>query len=534
MTKRAIIAALAAGLALSAAAGQAADPATDGAPATRGLFFDLGLAGYYEGLALGGVGATEESLAFGFNTEPFSLSALGVMRNDGKYDAELAGVPGGKFFGNYILMLEGGAIVRRDGLSFRAGRFRHYDELESPYSLFVNSLGHSANIMELRFENDDFLYQSRWVELTARSAFQSGESDPSLRSWHETLQDGSGVDLTAGYTGFPDRGANIKTYALKFGALRVGYQDAAVYSGPPGSGRSFDFEYFLNPIPQYFIQYVKGTGGRPWTTGDDHNNFFGLFLDWRNDEGAYLYAQGLLDDFNVAFLFPDTFAYPYKAGLAAGGRAPTRLGTLGLHAALSPMYSFAPITMLDGSTADERTGNQWQSSYGYTYYPETRYWSETSGDAKAIAIEDNMVGFMHGENTVAMMAEWSDRLAGMELLANLELRLAGSSSPANPWHDGVGHPAGTRLLDEAYVESRVLGKLSASKSYGPLSLRGALNLGYVWNERRLRAPVGVGTQYSAVDRNVWIWSPVPGLNRLLVSVSLGLVYRLEPLAGGRP
>ncbi len=529
MIKRATIAALAASLALSAAYGQGADQAPATAPATRELFFELGLAGIYNG-----VGATEESLAFRFDAEPFSLSALGVMRNDGKYDAELAGVPGGKFFGNYILMVEGGATMRRDGLSFRAGRFRHYDELESPYSLFVNSLGHSANIMELRFENANFLYQSRWVELNARSAFQSGEADPRLRSWHIEMLDGAGNALpaSASYAGFPDRGANIKTYALKIGNLRVGYQDAAVYSGPPGSGRSFDFEYFLNPIPQYFIQYVKGTGGRPWTTGDDENNFLGLFVDWRNHEGAYLYAQGLLDDFSIAFLFPQTFDYPYKAGLAAGGRVPTRLGVVGLHAALSPMYSFSPITMTDGS--GDHTGKQWQSSYGYTYYPETRYWLETSGEAKSIAIEDNMVGFMHGENTVALMAEWSDRLAGMQLLANLELRLAGSSSPANPWHDGVGHPAGTRLLDEEYIESRILGKLSASKSYGPLSLRGSVNLGYVWNERRLRAPVGVDPQFSAVDRNVWIWSPVPGLNRLLVSVSLGLVYRLEPLGGGRP
>jgi hypothetical protein len=302
----------------------------------------------------------------------------------------------------------------------------------------------------------------------------------------------------------------------------VGYQDAAVYSGLPGSGRSFDFEYFLNPIPQYFIQYVKATGGRPWTTGDDHNNFLGLFMDWRNDEGAYLYTQSLLDDFSIAAIFPQTFDYPYKAGLAAGGRVPTRLGAVGLHAALSPMYSFAPIT----STA---TDWQWQSAYGFTYYPETRYWRD-DGNARAISIEDNMVGFMHGENTVALMAEWSDRLVGMELLANLEWRLAGSSSPANPWHDGQDHPAGTRLLDEAVIESRVLGKLSVSKRYGPLNLNLGLNLGYVWNERSLRAPIGTGPSWSAVDRNVWIWSPVPGAHRLVISASLGLVYRLNPLA----
>jgi hypothetical protein len=491
---------------------------------TQALYFELGLSGFYNGVA-----ATEESLAFHFDTRSFSLSALGVMRNDGKYDAELAGTPSGKFFGNYILMQEGGAQLRYDGITFKAGRFRHYDEVDSPYSLFVNSLGHSANMMELRFENSNFLYQSRWVELNARSSFQSGGTEPALQSWHTIMKNGDNTANGASYSGFPDRGANIKTYALKFGNMRVGYQDAAVYSGLPGSGRNFDFEYFLNPIPQYFIQYVKGTGGRPWTTGEDDNNMFGLFWDWRNDEGAYFYAQGLLDDFSVAFIFPQTFDYPYKAGLAGGGRMSTRLGSVGLHAALSPMYSFAPITMLDGS--GDYAGNQWRSSYGYTYYPETRYWLETTGEAKSISIEDNMVGFLHGENTVVMMAEWSDSLAGMELLANLEWRLAGSSSPANPWHDGVGHPAGTRLLDEDHIETRVLAKMNATKSYGPLRLYSSLNLGYVWNERKLRAPVGVAPQFSAVDRNVWIWEPVAKANRLLFALSMGFVYRLEPLKG---
>lgn len=64
MIKRAIIAALSAALALSAAYGQGADQAPATAPATRELFFELGLAGIYNG-----VGATEESLAFRFDTE---------------------------------------------------------------------------------------------------------------------------------------------------------------------------------------------------------------------------------------------------------------------------------------------------------------------------------------------------------------------------------------------------------------------------------------------------------------------------------
>ncbi|HAE23369.1 MAG TPA: hypothetical protein DCG47_13775 [Spirochaetaceae bacterium] len=481
------------------------------------LYFELGLTGRFEGQA-----STEESLAFLFEDELFTLSARGVMNNDGKYDAELASIPGGKFFGNYILMQEGGATVRYKDLRFKAGRFRHYDELPTPYSLFINAQGNSANIMELRYENEAFLYQSRWIELNYRSAFQSGEADPLLRSWHVDLDGGT----DNGYSGFPDRGANVKTYALKFGGMRIGYQDAAVYTGLPGSGRNFDFEYFLNPIPQYFIQYVKATAGRPWTTGDDENNFLGLFWDWNADNGAYYYVQTLLDDFNIKFLFPDTFGFPYKAGWALGGRWDTPYGRFGFHHAGSPMYSFEPITT-------SSTATQWQSAYGYTYYPETRYWLEESGEAKAISIEDNMIGYVYGENTLAFMGEWSHTLFGMDWNANLEYRLAGSSSPANPWHDGRYHPEGTRLLDEDVIESRLLSTLGVVKAFGPLRISWGLKLGYVFNERSLRAPLSPEPGWSAVDRNVWLWEPVSGAHRMLFALSVGIAYRLEPLKGLR-
>jgi len=441
-----------------------------------------------------------ERLALEFDASQFRLSATGLLSNDGKYEAELfSGAPGGKMLGNYILMEQGGVEIDLDGLSFRFGRFRHYDEIDSPYALFVNSTGLPANIMEIRWDDGFFTYQSRWVELNYRSSMNTP-------AWKEA----------DGFSGFPDRGANIKTYALSYGALRFGLQDAAVYTG-----RNFDFEYFASPIPQYFIQYVKSTGGRPWTTGWDENNMIGFFIEKTPDQGFSWYGQFFFEDGNLHWLsdsFPDL---PWKAAWAVGASLPAPWGgRLAAHVAGATMYAFGPIT----STSLD---SQVEGSYGYSYYPDTRF--DKEGELVPIRLEDAMVGYKHGENNAALDLAWSGRAAGFDAAAGLELRVAGSASPANPWHeDWDNNVVTSHYLDESVLETRIFGTATLGRRYGPLSLDASMGLGFVWNERALAPVPGEGTLPSSpLDNFVWIWKPAPGADRFLFTARMMATYRFE-------
>lgn len=461
----------------------------------NGLTFDLGMEGHFEDRAY-----TVERLALSYGQGDFYLSARGLLSNDGKYEAELfTGAPGGKFLGNYVFMEEGGIAYDLGDLAFRFGRFRHYDEIDSPYSLFVNANGLAAPLMELRYDDGFFTYQSRWVELNYLSSMRTP-------AWEF-------------YGGFPDRGANIKTYAIRAGDLRFGFQDAAVYTG-----RNFDFEYFASPIPQYFIQYVKGTGGRPWTTGLDENNMIGAFVEKRLDSGIAWYGQLFFEDGNLHWLSESLPDLPWKAAWAAGARLPTAFGEFSVDAAGATMYAFEPITST--STADQVVG-----SYGYSYYPDTRF--DLGGDLVPIAIEDMMVGYQYGENNAVIRLGWQGRPSGFDSGAFLEYRLSGSSSPANPWHEEYDNNLVTsHFLDEPVLETRLQFKGTLARDYGPFAIRAGLGLGFVWNERTLK-PVDLARTgetegslpSSDLDNYVWIWKPVDGSNRLLFSVCIGVAYR---------
>ena len=77
----------------------------------------------------------------------FSAVAELEASNDGKYGAALADIPGQNLYGFYLLMREGGLRYAAGPLSVELGRFRTYDEVETPYSLFINSSGLSSTTM---------------------------------------------------------------------------------------------------------------------------------------------------------------------------------------------------------------------------------------------------------------------------------------------------------------------------------------------------------------------------------------------------
>jgi hypothetical protein len=377
----------------------------------------------------------------------FDLVADLSMYDNKKYGATPANFPGGRLGNLYFLMDNGGVRTHFGPLSFSAGRFQQYDVIDSPYSLFVNSNGNSALGMRLDYEDDFFFYETRWIELNDRSDVTS----PSF------FQDD-----------FPDRGANLKIFGFKLApGMRFGFQDAATYTG-----RSFDTDYFFNPIPGYFIQYVKTVSGSPWATGGYENEIVGMFWDWKRDDGLSLNAQLLIDDFSV-FGLGGTPNNPWKLAWTVGGRKKTDYGTFGFYQAGATKYVFQTV---------DHKGNAYP--YSYTYYPDTQFnWDSA---AYPISIEDNSLGYKYGEDNLAFLVDWSKTVSGCDLYVSLELLLAGTNSPNDPWDGFSSYPGGTELLDNESIEKRILGTVSGSWRTGPWRLYGSLTGGVAID------PLGLG------------------------------------------
>ncbi|MDR1307796.1 MAG: hypothetical protein LBK74_09515 [Treponema sp.] len=497
------------------------------------LDIDMGLdAGFERGFWMG------LGLKFNYTGGPFTVTADLVFKNDQKYAPAAVMLPSGSLGGFYFLLNEGGVTYSKDFFYLRGGRFKNYDEVDSPYSLFLNSSGISANTLKLRLESDHFIYQTQWIELNR----DSGVSSP---GWNEYRRRTDHLNPSTGYNaadpstqsdttnlsgyGFPDRGVNYKIYGIKINDWRAGFLDAAVYTGRP-----FDLEYFLNPIPQYFIQYFKATPGRPWATESNENNLLGLFWDI-NKESWDAYAQVLVDDFSLGFLrfLYDGFSRnPWKAAWALGGRINTSLGRFGFHHGGALKYTFEPIGVNgDGKYANDPAA----TAYGYTYYPETRYFD---GDETVnLLIQDTMVGYKHGENNLAFQVDYRNRFFGFLVTTELELVLAGNNSPANPWHDYDERSSmyddgryGSQLFNDGQIETTLEFRVNVSRRFGPVSAYAAMALGGRFNKLEL-VPADPDPYRSAgrtVDNDIWIWKASDS-HELIFRFSVGFRYTLPVL-----
>jgi hypothetical protein len=469
----------------------------------------------------------------------FNLVADLSMSNDQKYAPNRALLPRGDFLGFYFFMNEGGLSWSRGPFSLRGGRFRVYDIVDSPYSLFVNSLGHSATTLELEFETSRFIYQTRWIEATARNSVSS----PAWNEYYRRKTAGDFLEAPEPNPpsdtsdiqdfGFPDRGVNYKIYGLKVQDWRIGFLDAAVYTG-----RSFDLEYFLNPIPQYFIQYVKGTPGRPWATASNENNLIGLF--WDIDKPMWsAYAQALMDDFSLGFLrfIYDGFSpNPWKAAWALGGRIQTPYGRFGLHHGGALKYTFEPIGTDDSGRYKNDSA---ATAYGYTYYPETRYFDDESGGSPvSILIQDNMIGYKYGENNIAFQVDYQNSFYKFLVNAELELALFGNNSPANPWHDYdsrsnlYNDKEGSSLLDDGNFEKLLEVRVNVSRKLGrSWTVFAAIALGGRFDKLVLVQAepdpyTSNGTR--TIDDDIWIWK-ASNNHEFIFRFSIGAKYTLGVL-----
>jgi hypothetical protein len=495
------------------------------------LDFDMGAdAGFDDGLC-GGV-----NLRMNYTGGPFSIIADAEFKSDRKYAPTRVMIPSGNLGGFYLFLREGGIAFNQEPFNFRAGRFKLYDEVDSPYSLFVNSLGHQALTMNMRLESEHWIYQSQWIELNGRNAVSSP-------AWNEYNRRKDAGDWTApspydprdtsGLSGwgFPDRGINYKVYAFKLNGWRLGFLDAIVYTG-----RSFDAEYFLNPIPQSFISYAKNTPGRPWATDANENALLGAFWDISQKEEWSAYAQVLVDDFSLGFfrfLYDGFSDNPWKAAWALGGRLYTPYGRFGFHHGGALKFTFEPIgTDESGRYAQDAAA----TAYGYTYYPETRYYdSENGNDTVRIFIEDNMAGYKYGENNLAFQVDYQNTFYRFLVTAELELVFAGANSPANPWQEYGSRndfyssgKSGSQLLNGSF-EKRLELRVNIARSLGPFTFWGAFALGGRFNKLELKAP---GRTFSGsentVDNDIWIWKPSNN-HEPIFRLSFGFRYKLNVL-----
>jgi hypothetical protein len=488
---------LLAALVAPALAAQEASAAA-GASEAPSLYLIMGAEGYYRagsygeefvdrGAAVGVFGSVN------IQNKGFSAVAELDASNDGKYGAALADMPGASLYGFYLLMREGGVRYTTGPLSVELGRFRTYDEVETPYSLFINSTGISSTTMRIAYDDGFFFYKSRWIGLNHDSA-----------SGLTTAYESYGLDT------YPERGANVKVTGLRLGEMRVGLQDSTVYAG-----RWFDYEYFLSPMPMYFTQYCRGTGGVPWTTSYDDNDNIGLFWDWNRPGDFYLEAQVFIDDCGLGAILPDWPDNPWQIAASAGGRKETSLGSFGFYAAMATKYTFEP------SNSETST-----DAYGYSYYPETRftsYWQGVGSVTSDIAIEDNEIGYKYGENNLALQADWKGTAFGLDLGAALEFRLSGSNSPANPGHEDTDiESTGTKWLDDSVLEKRFMLSLGAAKRIGAWRIYGTIDAGVAFDALELED----GESDTGVN-SIGIYKPVAGNTKGLFSLSIGATYRLD-------
>jgi len=464
--------------------------------------------------------STKETIGLS-GTAPF-LDAVARLsaNNDGKYGADIANFSTSKrFFNNYFFLDEGYTRFHFSDVQFQVGRYSQTEDFQSPYSLFLNSRGIPAMGMRLRYEDDFFAYESRWIELNRRSNFGSTSATPP--AW-QYKWNGSGYDQIG--TGFPDRGANLKTFLFKFGDLHLGFQDAGVYTG-----RSFDAEYFFSPVPEYFTQYVKNTDGRPWSTGGNENNIIGFFLTYTQptyDWGA----QVLIDDFSLHFLFPNQVPNnPWKAAWTVGGRVQTAWGWFGLYHAGALKYTFEPISTTPGQDST--------SAYGYTYYPDVEY--SVNGQFRTIGIVDNSLGYLYGENNLAIRGTYETSLGrGLDLSTNLELVIAGNNSPANPWQDATAsNNVGTHWLDDPVLQRSIVWSGGLKWGWGDWEFYGNWSLGTVANVLMTQLPSGssgtsVTTGESAIDSLVKIFKP-SSTGKGIANLTVGATYHIDFTTGSR-
>lgn len=373
--------------------------------------------------------------------------------NDGRYIPEEKYL-GGRYFAMHDTRVR---FHRPDGLfSVSAGRGPNRDAVQSPYSVFANSNDIPAMQLDFTFDSGRFFYTTRWIELCRNSRFSYIQDSDDYSNDNIFVSDMFGTEWSEGYNGgWLDKGANFKTFGVRMGPWRFGFQDVVIYIG-----RNFDPEYFLNPMPQYFVQLINSAAGRPWSQADNAKSFMGFFADYSGRD-SYGAAQLLIDDLNASALpgVNTSDAIKTKIAWSVGGWKDFDFGRMGFYHGGATKYTFeATYTAHHFENYKDNPGfiavPYSIFPYEATYYPATEY-ASGEGGTMPIDYTENYFGYKYGENNLAFLVDYQNRFfagsaAEFGFYGSAEYVLNGAKSPANPWHEyytGGDIDGGVALLD---------------------------------------------------------------------------------------
>jgi len=484
--------------------------------------------------------STEEIGGLTYSSEHFDLHTLLEMNNDKRFGSDTIYLSSTNNLGNYLLVDQGDVVVKGMGMALQAGRFRPEDEIDSPYSLVLNGTGKilggnswdadtstlvntnilSSNGMKFSYQLGPFTYSSEWISLNDQSNFGSVAATPP--AWQYTW---NGTNWVQNGTGFPDRGTDIHNFIYHSGPWRVGIQDQSIYSG-----RNFDSEYFFSPMPQYFTEYLRSIGGRPWTAGNELDKYMmGFFADWKQD-GRDAYVQFQMADFNLHFLDASVFPNnPAKFAWSAGGHVTNDWGRWGFFHAGATKYMYEAMPATPGSEAVRDVGN--------SYYPDMVY--NLNGTFVPVDLQTSQVGYSNGENNLAFLVTWDRNFSQdrLHLGSSLEFILAGSNSSANPWQGDTSTPSsdlGTQLLNDPVLQKTLQTEFRADYALDNWTFSAHLTLGVAFNVLQLQTPAnynngtptnGISVLNSLID--VWVPSDQ---NQGIMNFVLAVKYSFDASA----
>jgi hypothetical protein len=452
------------------------------------LSFELGIAGDFQPENI------HDDLrgVLSYDTRYFDLLADFSASTDNEYPPSEQYLLGHHFrFENCLVGLEFA------GMRLTAGVYNHGDVVDTPYSLYINSGDIPALNVDFFYDSPFFQYETRWIRVNSRSDY-----------------------------GYRDKGVNFKMYSLKFGDVRVGFEDAVVYMDTV-----FEPNYFLNPLPQYFTQLITTQVGTPYKEVSNANSLFGFFFDIDKPQ-FYISAQLLVDDINASGLAPVLgWAIPAlyevdnltKIAWSLGGHVWLPFGRMGFYHGGATKYTFQATYTRESYSDDP---------YEYTYYPAVEYFRVEYGAPDSwvpIDYRENNIGYKYGENNLAFMIDYRNvffpgRLYEFSLLTSFEWVLNGSKSPANPWHehdwfDTIDEPV--VMFDDEAVEHTIALRLRAEKPIVGLNFVIDGTFGWTFNQMALEPVLDAGGLPKDEPR---IWVPQPGVHEPVLRLSIGVSY----------
>lgn len=377
-------------------------------------------------------------------TSNFDITSELAFYNDDKYYFYES-----DYYWDHYFLIENSYITLRNDdqtLELSGGIKQLKDEVNSPYSLFFSSNNIPLVNLDVGYEDEHFFFETMWVQLVS-------ENNRNFAT---------------------PKAMNYKTYGLKFGNFRVGYQDVLVYN------RTFDLFYFLNPMPAYFAQEIRAVGnGMPWSEEINDNSIMGFFFDYK-DSNYYIYSQLLVDDFNAnRFFNPEGTQTPDKVAFSSGLNLASSLGTLGVYGAFATQYTFQP-----------------GGGPGYTIYPESIYYYE--GEKRIIDYTDNYIGYKYGENTVSFLVDYDYTYNNwFNLYSSFETVFSGSKSPT----EKTVPDEGTYLLDDPLLEKRYVYTIATNFYFNNLEFNLSADMGVIQNKLEFNE-VADAFEPSTEDENI--------------------------------